>query len=272
MEPKEKCRLDKAAYNWLEGRVWPDGSFLCNFQLDLTLACNGRCKDCMKMLDVLPYTDPDPHVTERDVEVAAILLRRYRIRVRRIRVSGGEPLLHPRFKDMCKLIKEEWDPGVMRIFTNDTKGQPKQGRGTTYRTISIADKVGEHRPQLISPADLGVSSRQNYAGCGIRSSCGRCFDTYGFACCGQASVLERVLGVDTHSAYPVLQAVPELCRHCIFSLGRRSQRRLWNAVWNGEIEYPTKTYREGIKRERNAPLERKRFLERLSEHERIPKG
>ena len=40
---------------------------------------------------------------------------------------------------------------------------------------------------------------------------------------------------------------------------------------SGEMEYPTRTYVDGMERERRDPLRPKRFLERLAEYEDVDK-
>ena len=258
-------------HRFLDGEILEDNWFRCNWHTDPTFDCNGKCPDCTKMLGVLPWTDPDPHVTMDDIKVSGILLRRMKIKVRRLRVQGGEPLMHPQFTEMFKAFQKEWNVGTMRVHTNGIIKPPWKNYHT-FRVNPMKAKKVLHRPAMWSPEDLGLKPiHGTRASCGILRGCGRTFDCYGFASCLKASTIGRMIGVDVHGPYPVMQPDPEICKHCNCSQPKRVQRRIHKQIEAGEIEYPTKKFRFGIEWEKKLPLEMPRFLERLSEFEDVDK-
>jgi hypothetical protein len=259
---------------FLDGEILKDGSFRCNWHTDPTFHCNGKCPDCTKMLGVLPWTDEDPHVTLDDIKVTGKILRRLKIKVRRLRVQGGEPLMHPQFTEMFRAFEKEWEVGTMRVHTNGILKPPfKQGR--TFRTSPMSNKRACHTPAMWSPADLGIEPTHGVkASCGILRGCGRTFDCYGFAQCLKASTVGRMIGVDVHSPYPVLQTDPKICRHCNCSATKQQQREVHRMVAAGEVEYPTETFRDGMRVAKKFGPEEPgwpRFLKRLAEFEDVDK-
>ena len=245
-------------------QVWQDGAIFLNWHADMTLRCNGGCLDCMKLLGLLPMDDPESDLTERHVEMIGKLLRSHSIRIRRLRISGGEPLLHPDFVYMLHLIREVWKPLVVRIFTNDTISFPSGiDPRHTMRPIDMEQKRIRHIPFYISPADLGMEPKHGFLdACKMSRECGRSVNVFGFTPCMQYPHIGRMLGKDVHFSRPKLLGDLEICQHCICSLPKHEQRTVRSKIVNGKIDYPTKTYREGIVREREQPTEMKSLLER----------
>jgi hypothetical protein len=99
--------------------------------------------------------------------------------------------------------------------------------------------------------------------CWVMGGCGRLFDRYGFGPCVFAGALGRILRMDPYSPKPIMFGMHDMCRHCICSLTRKDQWRLWEEARKGLLGFPTKTYAEGLKRLREEPFEFKRFGERV---------
>ena len=261
-------------YIFMGLKVQKNNKALVNFNVDFTFDCNVKCGDCNKLLGILPWSDKNSYLTEEDIRVAAILLKRNFIEVNKIQISGGEPLLHPDFWAISKVIGKEWKPHVrIYVYTSGVIDVPKRLHGRFFRIIPIEQKIRTHRPFLVSPTDLDQPFAQSIGKvCKTMSVCGRNFDAYGFSFCSQAPHIGRILGIDAHKPYPILEGDPEICRHCVLSVGKGLFHKLIQDAKNGEFEYPTKTYREGIKREKRKPMKQKRFLDRLLEYEKIPEG
>ncbi len=261
-------------YIFMGLKVQRNNKALVHWNIDFTFDCNVKCKDCNKLLGILPWADKNSYLTVKDIRVAAILLKRNFIEVGKIQVSGGEPLLHPGFWDIIESIKKEWKPSIrFYVYTNGTFNVPKRLHGRFFRIIPIEQKIRTHRPFLVSPTDLEIPFAQSIGKvCKTMSVCGRNFDAYGFSFCSQAPHIGRILGMDAHKPYPILEGDPEICRHCILSVTKRMFHKLIQLARDKEFEYPTKTYREGIKREKDYPMKYKRFLNRLLEYEKIPEG
>ena len=101
--------------------------------------------------------------------------------------------------------------------------------------------------------------------CRIMIKCGRLFDAFGFSFCPNAGIRGRILRIDPYQPRPVLLGYPSMCQHCIFTLPTNQRTKLWQAVKDGKIEHPTKTYREGLERALEEPVKFKRFQERYIE-------
>lgn len=245
--------------------LWKDGSIFVNFHVDFTFRCNGGCKDCMKLLGLAPRNNPDSDLSVDHVQKITRILNEHKIRIRRLRVSGGEPLLHPQFVLLFHMIEELWKPIVIRVYTNNTIPFPSgvDHGYATIRPLPINQKEIRHVPFYVSPADIGVEPKQGFLDvCKMSAECGRSVNAFGFTPCMQYPHIGRMLGKDVHAARPMLLGDLEICQHCICSLSKRDQRWIRLKVADGKIDYPTKTYREGIVREREQPTVMKSLLER----------
>ena len=163
--------------------VQKNNKALVNWNIDFTFDCNVKCGDCNKLLGILPWSDKNSYLTEEDIRVAAILLKRNFIEVNNISVSGGEPLMNSEIARITKVIFEELKPRMYRVFTNGTINKPKDLRSCYIRIIPIKTKVIRHEPFLISPTDLGQPFADSMGKvCKTMANIGRDFNTYGFSC------------------------------------------------------------------------------------------
>ena len=236
---------------------------ISRWQINITYKCNLHCKWCLQFLETLSW--PDSYITDNDIKIASEKVKRQGINIGLLRVSGGEPLMHPDFEKICLLVKDLFGHTKFIVCTNTVIKAPKM-EGIGYRRSPPGWKEPRHEPCMISPADLGIEPILGFKlGCSVISRCGRLFDTYGFAPCGNAGCIGRIVGIDPYDVNPVLFGKKEMCKHCIFSLHMPMRRELWDKARSGEIEYPTKAYREGIKRQLNNPTTFKLFSDRCKE-------
>jgi len=256
---------------------WDRVELACNFGVNPTWDCNASCKLCMRFLDVLSWKDVDSTVSIDDIRIAGELLRWYGIRTKKIHVTGGEPLLHPKIVDVCSVIAKEWKPESIRIYTNDSISPPEElcvkniyGVRLSLCRVPLGRSRESFDPSMISPTDLGLRPMFGAVSpCPMAIRCGRAFDAFGFAPCSQSIVIGRVLGIDVHQPFPVVRGFPEVCKHCLNSLPRVKIKKLvWLAKRN-RIEYPTKTYRERIDKVRQETIKYRRFQERLCDQENL---
>jgi hypothetical protein len=181
-----------------------------------------------------------------DLVRAAELFRYYDIKVRKVRISGGEPFLHPNIRQLVWTVKKKWRPSEwIRIYSNGTKDM----RGLRVEVRSVEEKEDSHVPLMVSPADLGLRPKLGFLRpCLFQDKCGRSLDAFGFAGCIMAPVLGRLFGVKAHHDVPVLLTSPDLCVHCPYTLGDKEYVMLGNKVRRGEIPYPTETYHKALER------------------------
>ena len=227
-----------------------------------------RCPYCFQMFDQLPCGDEGSDMTEEEMIVAGGMLRDRGIIVRKLRFSGGEPLLHPNVKRLSELAKERWRPtGWFKIFTGGIPAGMERGdlpRAGRLRWNPPKAKAVFHQPVLVSPLDVGLKMVWGVGRpCKFQAKCGAAFDAYGFSPCTRAWSLGRLFGFEVHSREPSLVGWEELCRHCLHSVSEADRLKVRRDVLAGKMEYPSRTFRWAIKRRRaKGFLPLKRFGER----------
>lgn len=251
------------------GRGWTVVGKPIRFAVVPTYRCNADCEQCNRMLGVMPW--PDSDLSLDDLKLGWERIQRAGIEVEKARVTGGEPLLHPRFEEVMELIGKTFNKEYVAngnetvVFTNGSIPQPESCTSWRYNTSELgAEKTKNLKPPMISPADLGVECK---CGAGVfcfrQRGCGRLFDAHGFSCCIFAGAIGRAIGIDPYSARPVIDSRRDVCRHCVFAVGVHKAHRLYEAMGRGEFEYPTVTYRRAIERFRTkGPFPLKKFQER----------
>ncbi len=215
------------------------------FQIVFTYDCNLACKYCDRFLDVLPW--PDTNITQNELILGHEMMKRAGVECSMSRVGGGEPLCHPDFEQLVKIVTEKWSQGeTVRTTVATNNVLPKiRGIKAKYRRSPLESK--QHNPVMISPADLGINPKYGiYNACRVAKVCGRGFDCHGFTSCPYAGPIGRVLGIDPYHLMPVMHGQPEICCHCIHSLAPKKQVKIWEQAKAGEIEFPTKTFNYGI--------------------------
>jgi hypothetical protein len=238
------------------------------FEIPVMYRCNLKCDMCNRLIDLFPWSDSD--VTVRDVRMAGRCVKASRIRVVSIKVSGGEPMLHP---DLLRIVMElrKWknEPFKMEVCTN---GVTKHSFGRIRKLARVRrsppdEKSGDnfvryHKPVLISPVDLGLEGKMT-KGCGVLHRCGRVFDAFGFTFCHRAGPLGRILHVDPYRFEPVLEKDDALCRHCIVSMPKVLRYRLWKEAREGGLKWPTPTFARALDRcKESGPMEFRKWRSR----------
>jgi hypothetical protein len=246
-----------------------------SWQIAVTYRCNAACKWCVQHLDVVKWNHVDTDVTVEEIKIGASLLKRYGLKIGKLRATGGEPVVHPELKEICTTIHEHWAPRTswFRIYSNGKLPLPKRipGRFSVVPLDSVK-KTELFTPFNVSPADLGIEPQLGFVKeCTQQVRCGRWFDCFGFTSCGVAGILGSMLGDDCYEPLPVMLGRPSVCQHCLFSLSKRDRHVVTRKVNEGKIPETTKTFKEAIQRWKDDPPKPKRFLERLPK-ELLPGG
>lgn len=238
---------------------------LLSYQINLTYACNLNCSKCIQFLGVLPWKNPR-HITKKTLKKGAEILKEHSLHVNTVRVSGGEPTIHPKYEKCIETIASFWDYKTLLVCTNTLIEKPVKWVDR-YRRSPPSWKDKQHVPWMVSPFDLGLApKKKKRVFCEITRRCGRLFDAHGFAPCGNAGPIGRILNKDPYSVEPVIYGVDfETCKHCPSILSKPARFKMWKDVADGKYEWPTKTYREGLERELDSPTEFKTLEERLDE-------
>lgn len=227
-----------------------------------TYACNLKCNMCNRWLDKFNW--PDSDLTTSDVEEAGEMVVAAGIKVNKVRITGGEPTLHPRLAEICDITRDVWKvERCTTVLTNATTKatRPKQIWARYKSTDEKTEKI--HHPFSISPNDLGLKGDYGTKyPCEQQMGCGRLFDAYGFSFCVLAGSLGRLLRIDPYSKTPVLEGDPRICKHCIFSVGRKMRWRIWSRWRAGLQEAATRTYRDAEDAFKMLPYRHVRWKER----------
>jgi len=235
-------------------------------QVSVTYRCNASCKDCVQRLDVIRW-EVDTDITEEELRVAARLLKLYGIKIGKLRVTGGEPMLHPKLKELLHVINETWAPrsGWFRVYSNG-KIPPLRRVPGRFSVVPLESpkKTNLFTPFNVSPGDLGIEPKFGFVRpCVQQLYCGRWFDCFGFTSCGVAGVLGAMLGEDTYEPLPVMMGRPSVCQHCLYSLSKAERHSVTRKVKAGKIPGITKTFRQAIERWQDNPPHPRYFWERL---------
>jgi len=235
------------------------------FQVNLTYQCNLQCEYCIQFVDKIRWEDP-MEVELDDLVLAGKILRESEVDVSLLRVSGGEPTMHPQFEKCMDLIAD-WDKQKFILCTNGIQEKPIK-HDIRYRISKPGRrKRQKHTPPMVSPFDLGMKiPKRPPIYCIIIHRCGILFDAHGFAPCGNAAPLGRLLRRDPYDTKPVTAGFDmEMCKHCYSILSKEERNELSVEIKAGRLEYPTKTYREGLERDKEEPFVFKTFKQRLAE-------
>jgi len=236
-------------------------TILRRFQVPITYRCDRVCRWCDRLIGVLPWEDEDTDISMEDVRRAGELLKEHKIQVALLKVTGGEPTIHPQFVELCNELKG-WvgEKGAVRISTNKAARDPRLDSSFKSRATPGKDQqvIKRHVPVLVSPTDLGLDTSYMF-NCKMMTACGPMFDVFGFAYCQRAGPLGRLLGIDPYKTMMTTEVIPEICKHCPQSLTKTKSRKILEAACNGEIEHPTKTWREALKK---TPLALTKFRDR----------
>ena len=235
------------------------------FQIHLIYKCNLKCKYCNEFMDLLNWDGDETSITLEDLKRGADIIKSKRIQTNKLRIVGGEPTMHMHLKECLELIVKEWLGNRKIVSSNGILPVPNV-KGIRYKYSPIGGRRKmNHLPVMISPFDLGIEPKIGFEDpCGQSRYCGRSFDTYGFSPCPNAGPMGRLFGIDPYHSEPVLLGMREMCQHCIYSVGKKVMHKLMREVIEGKINYPTKSYKEGLKRQLDKPTFFKKFRERVN--------
>ena len=194
----------RRAMKWMTSLLGPQYLRSRNrIEIDITYRCNPRCLNCNRSINTAPSNQSMTVAQIRQFIDDTISSRKV---WRSIRILGGEPTLHPEFRQIITLLREyraihnpscsievvsnghgsavqaqlEWIPPD--IFVENTA---KQGNVTPF-----------FRPFSMAPIDDPAYSRADYRnGCQVVSSCGMGLGPTGYFQCTVAAGIDRVAGL-----------------------------------------------------------------------------
>lgn len=230
-----------------------------NVELNITLRCNLRCTNCNRLCDKFPGREED--MTPEQITKFVEQIRHSKRPVRRVKVVGGEPLMHPRIGEIVDILGGAVKEGLIqtvKVNTNRTLPIPDFGdQPVRLMGKKTADKV--HLPVLWSPRDMGyvVSGP-----CSMPRRCGVSLDAFGYLPCSGAMMIVRMLNrfdLYRKELPETVWGMDDLCPHCVFAMPTawciENSWPLSKTPVEGKT--PTPTWRENLPRcASQPPLER----------------
>jgi len=172
-----------------------------------------------------------------------------------LKVLGGEPLMHPQFKEIYYMLAEAGKNGIInyiKIDSNKTLPRPKLDAFPFIVWKGTIQRKKKHQPIGWSPKDLGFI-RPAQPRCPQIYRCGYSLDKYGYLPCSLAIMLTRFFGLThlySHEFPTKSWGLDDLCPNCIFSMdaewrAKYSCKRLCENT--EEEKAPTKSFADAIK-------------------------
>lgn len=195
-----------------------------NWNLD----CSAQCPACDRCVTEFP--DRKDHVTVEQIDAFFDQLRRRKdeLRVTRLKIVGGEFLVHPQFREIYERVCAALDEdllGFVKISTNCVSKVPSDIRKhpkIKWCKSPLKNKL--HLPFLYHPKDIG---QKTYGFCSHPWRCGMSMSAKGFLPCSPAIMIAG--GFDLEHLYK--QEIPtepwgesELCSNCVYSVDRKWKR------------------------------------------------
>lgn len=224
---------------------------MINLELNITLQCNLACSNCNRLCHI--YRDRTEHMS---VEQIKKFVEQAKVGggINKLKVLGGEPLLHPQFNEIYDILTSAAKDGVIRgikIESNRTLPTPKVPQYPFVQWKGRVQSKKKHQPILWSPKDLGVVKTAQ-PNCPQVRKCGYSLDKYGWLPCSCAIMICRLFGMTDLYQYEYpkgLWGLDQLCPNCIFAMDQEwrdqhSCKKL--SEHTVEEKTPTKSYADAL--------------------------
>lgn len=233
-------------------------------EIDITYRCNLKCYNCDRSCTQAPDTvDMTLVQLERFVDETRIMSRKWK----RIRIMGGEPLLHPNVEEILEIFadfRRENSETLIEVITNGygeivrkamRKIPPMITLKNTNKTKRFQRKF---EPFNLAPIDKRRHILTDFSnGCWITEECGIGLNAYGYYPCGVGGSIDRVFGFDIGRKElpsendPMTDQKRKLCPLC----GHFANRRFIPIAEREAVlgEPKSKSWIEAYKRHKKAP-------------------
>jgi hypothetical protein len=200
--------------------------------IEITLRCNGHCKNCIKLCCTedrtnLDYSHHDLSLHQIQTvinQIKALGDKHNQIVFNTIFITGGEPLLHPQFREIFDLIKSKLVGDYINHVYINSNGILKYDELKEYIiTFSdISQKSEIHNTILVHPDDFDV--RPTFLTCNHYRKSVIVLGYHGYNLCCAADGYMRLFGKDNlfvkylpekYEFFP-LEQMDEICQHCPF--------------------------------------------------------
>ncbi len=221
-----------------------------SMEIDLTYYCNLKCINCDRSCRQAPTNEK---LTVAQIQKFIKELIQKNIRLKIIRITGGEPALHPDALEILNLLldyKIKHSPDCEIIFITNGFGQAvKAFLAKLPKEIEIlnSEKKSEFQSfQLfnIAPCDSFMYKFSDFSsGCWITANCGVGLTPYGYYPCAVAGGIDRIFGFNiarknfpdlNDSMTDQLQTFCKLCGH--FRNSRYTTKEVISPSWKMAYE------------------------------------
>ena len=224
---------------------------MINMELNITLQCNLACPNCNRLCNI--YRNRTEHMSIDQIK-KFIEQAKAGGGVNKLKVLGGEPLLHPQFVEiydlLCSAAKDKVINSI-KIESNKTIAQPKVEHYKFVCWKGRGQRKKKHQPFVWSPRDLGFETGPQPR-CPQITKCGYSLDKYGYLPCSLAIMITRLFGTThlyRHEFPKSLWGLDELCSNCIFSMTPEWRKQFSSKSClqhTKEDQTPSKTYQEKL--------------------------
>ncbi len=196
-------------------------------EIDITYLCNLHCLNCNRSVS---QARDDMHMPVDMVRAFVDDSIRRAKRWRRIRVLGGEPTLHPEFREIISELRryKEWCPTcIVEVVSNGYGALVNRRLGELPADVMVDNTAKTSRiqphfgPFNLAPVDDIRYALTDYSNaCAIVRDCGMGLTPMGYYPCAVAGGIDRILGAGLGAASlpadddDMLEAARQLCRLC----------------------------------------------------------
>jgi len=197
-----------------------------NVEMNLTMRCQLRCTNCNRLPQLFPDRGEEEDMTARQVLRFCNQVANSPVKVKRLKLLGGEPLLVPHFSEVYDHLLAAVGEGLIsriKIESNYVLPKPDLPEHPQIRWAGKPQHRKRHLPVLWSPRDLGYKTK---GPCSMPRICGPSLDAYGYALCSVAVMMFRIFGREDlyRKEFPgdwrrdFAEAIETICPDCCWSM------------------------------------------------------
>ncbi len=222
-------------------------------ELQLTYRCQLRCWGCDRLCNRFPDRTEELSLDaiQRFIDQAA---KRKVDKIGRVKICGGEPLLHTQLPEAYEMLLQAAESGVLGSLVMQSNGvmsPPPLRKSPLVKWKTSKAKSKTHIPYEWAPCDLDLP---NAAPCSHPRRCGYAYDSKGWLLCSPGIMIARLMGMEhlylDELPDPAMPWGMEMCGFCGYGLPEafRHQAAKPLAEWTAEMKTPTRSWVKALAR------------------------